>query len=165
MNTPGIYDSPAMNTLGGGEYTEEPIMNTNNSLNIQRNSKFFLDVSNVTRRSCLLKKKKQSKKSRDTVSLIRGYIWQMQADSRGYLDTDSYIVSSLLMTWNLFKSWETLHPRYEVSLKHWDTFHIIKRTFPWGNQGSIIRRDTLFFDSHRGLFALILPYFTIILPF
>jgi hypothetical protein len=54
--------------LPGGEYTGESITNSNNSLNIRKNSKSFLGVSIGTRRRCLMKKTRV-KKSRDTVPL------------------------------------------------------------------------------------------------
>ncbi len=54
--------------LPGSEYTGESITNSNNSSNIQKNSKFFLGVSNETRRRWLIKKNRV-KKSRDTVPL------------------------------------------------------------------------------------------------
>jgi hypothetical protein len=52
--------------LPSGEYTWESITNRNN-LEYSKKSKSFLDVSNGTRRNCLLKK--QSKKSRATIPL------------------------------------------------------------------------------------------------
>jgi hypothetical protein len=42
--------------LPGSEYTRVSITNSNNSSNIQKNSKSFLGVSNGTRRRCLMKK-------------------------------------------------------------------------------------------------------------
>jgi hypothetical protein len=54
--------------LPGSEYTGESITNSNNSSNIQKNSKSFLGMSNGTRRRCLMKKTR-IKKSRDTVPL------------------------------------------------------------------------------------------------
>ncbi len=57
--------------LPGDEYTGELIINSNNSLNIQKNYKSFLGVSNGTSRRCLMNKTKV-KKSRDTVPLTLG---------------------------------------------------------------------------------------------
>ncbi len=50
------------------EYTGELITNSNNCSNIRNNSKSCLDVSNGTRRRCLMKKTRVTK-SRDTVPL------------------------------------------------------------------------------------------------
>jgi hypothetical protein len=47
--------------LPGGEYTGELIKNTSNSLSIRKNLKSFLGVSNGTSKSCLMKKKTESK--------------------------------------------------------------------------------------------------------
>jgi hypothetical protein len=47
--------------LPGGEYTGESIMNRNNSLNIGKNYKSFLSISNGTRWSCLMKKTRVKK--------------------------------------------------------------------------------------------------------
>ncbi len=54
--------------LPGSEYTGVLIINSNNSSNILKNLKSFLDVYNGTRRRGLMKKTRV-KKSRDTVPL------------------------------------------------------------------------------------------------
>jgi hypothetical protein len=56
------------NRLPGVYITGESIMNTNNSMNIRKNSKSFLGMPIGTRRSCL-KEKTEDEKSRDTVPL------------------------------------------------------------------------------------------------
>ncbi len=64
--------------LPDSEYTGESITNSNNSSNIQKNSKSFLGVFNGTRRRCLMKEN-HSKKSRDTVPLMK--IFSVHQDS------------------------------------------------------------------------------------
>jgi hypothetical protein len=62
-------DSPKeCNRLPGVLIAGKSITNSNNSTNIRKNSKSFLDVPIGTRRSCL-QKKTGDEKSRDTVRL------------------------------------------------------------------------------------------------
>jgi hypothetical protein len=52
---PGVFTTRE-SRLPGSEYTGESITNSNNSLNIRKNSKSFLGVPNWTRRRCLMEK-------------------------------------------------------------------------------------------------------------
>jgi hypothetical protein len=53
----------------GAFITGESLTNTNNSTNIRKNSKSFLEMPIASRKNCL-KKKTREEKSRDTVTLF-----------------------------------------------------------------------------------------------
>jgi hypothetical protein len=68
-------------------------MNTNNTTNIRKTSKPFLDVPIETRRSCLMKKTSDTKKSRDTVPLSHHECFMLDCLFKGKETSQRFLIA------------------------------------------------------------------------